>query len=119
LKQLEYLNIDAGLDAQGFIGNMARMNPIPALRFFAWGEYCQTYMENWRDLTTSFEDMLALFQAAAFDSVRVCHLKNSIYSANEIVTLHGVRPNISLKLIRAASEYSRIARRPANRGQTT
>jgi hypothetical protein len=111
LKQLEYLNIDVGLDAQGFIQNMARMNPISTLRFFAWGEYCQIYMENWRDLTTSFDDMLALFRAAVFDSVRVCHLKNSVYSASEIATLHGVRPNIQLKLIRAASEYSRNPRR--------
>jgi len=107
LRNLEYLAIDVGYEAQGFISNLALMNPIPTLRFFAWGEFCQTYMENWRELTTSFEDMLALFRAAVFDSVRVCVMKNSVYSTNEIATLHGVRPNIQLKLVRAASEYSR------------
>src|SRR5262249_39833799 len=65
------LSLSAPDRGQGFIGNLAQMSPIPALRFFAWGEYCQTYMENWRERTTGFEDMLALFRAAAFDSVRV------------------------------------------------
>lgn len=106
LGELTTLDIDAGYDAHDFIGHLTK-SPVPTLRFLAWGEYAETYMDDWIDHTTPFSGMVSLFQSSAFDSVRMFVLKNPTYSDQELQQLAGLRPKLQFKVVRTSSAYCR------------
>lgn|SRR5215470_19493234 len=109
LAHLRYLAVDAGYDTQGFIRNLAECE-LNSLRAVEWGEYCETYMQDWRDHTTPFDDMLGLFQSKAFAGVKRMVLKNPVYSDEDIQRLLSVRPDLSLSIVRVSQAYVRPAR---------
>jgi hypothetical protein len=80
------------------------------LRSVEWGEYCETYMQDWRDLTTPFDDMLGLFQSKPFAGVKRMVLKNPVWSDEDIQRLLSLRPDLSLSIVRVAQSYVRRAR---------
>ena len=53
LRQLTTLAVDAGYDAQGFIEHRTQVSP-PNLQSFAWGEYAETYVDDWIDAQPGF-----------------------------------------------------------------
>ena len=104
LRQLTTLAVDAGYDAQGFIEHLTQVSP-PNLQSFAWGEYAETYVDDWIDRTTGFSSMVGLFQSSAFDTIRNFVLKNPTYSDQELRQLAGLRPGLQFKVVRTSSAY--------------
>jgi hypothetical protein len=108
LAHLHYVAVDAGYDAQGFIRNLAK-SEIESLRSVEWGEYCETYMQDWRDHTTPFDDMLGLFRSKPFAGVKRMVLKNPVWSDEDIQRLLSPRSDLSLSIVRVSQSYVRRA----------
>jgi len=106
-RPLRFLNIDAGFDTQGFIANLSASNSLPELSCLEWGEYCQTYMDDWRHGCTPFKDYLKLFNSAVFANVRKFVWRNPVCSPDEIQQLRRLRPDCSLQIVRSSAAYER------------
>lgn len=107
---LVYLNVDAGYDTQEFILNAARSSAFPNLRCLEWGEYCETYMDDWRSECTPFAHYEALFRSDAFRSVKSFVFKNPACSPDELTLLKSIRPDLQLHIVRWTSEYVSLSR---------
>jgi hypothetical protein len=107
---LVYLNVDAGYDTQEFILNAARSTAFPNLRCLEWGEYSETYMDDWRNHCTPLADYEALFRSEAFRSVKRFVFKNPACAPAELTQLKSIRPDLSLLVVRWTSEYVRSSR---------
>ena len=105
LPSLEYLNVDAGYDTQDFILNLSRSSSLPRLRCLEWGEYFETYMEDWREQCTSLEHYRALFDLEAFRSVRRFVFRNPACLPAELVELKSLRPDLQVLVVRWSQQY--------------
>jgi hypothetical protein len=105
LPSLEYLNVDAGYDTQSFILNLSRSNRLSSLRCLEWGEYCETYMTDWRERCVPLDDYRALFGSQAFRQIRRFVFKNPACSAAELAELKSLRPDLQVLLVRWSNEY--------------
>jgi hypothetical protein len=109
LKKLAYLNVDAGYDTQNFIRNLSQSAGFRNLKCLEWGEYCETYMDGWRQLCTPFEDYQALFSSEAFPNFQRFVFKNPVCSEGELAELKSLRPDIQILVVRGSDEYVRRA----------
>jgi hypothetical protein len=107
---LVYLNVDAGYDTQEFILNAARSSVFPNLRCLKWGEYCETYMDDWRSHCTPFDHYEALFRSDAFRSVKSFVFKNPACAPAELTQLKSIRPDLQFLVVRWTSEYVQSSR---------
>jgi hypothetical protein len=86
LPSLVYLNVDAGYDTQDFILNMAQSSSFPNLMRLEWGEYCETYMDDWRGRCTPFTHYQNLFRSDAFRQLKSFVFKNPVCSPSELAS---------------------------------
>ena len=105
IRPLQFLSVDAGYNTQEFISNLSVSDSFPELRCLEWGEYNETYMENWQTSCTPFADYDRLFRSAAFASVKRFVWRNPVCSAQQINELKGFRPDLQLLVVRYESEY--------------
>jgi hypothetical protein len=87
LRPIVQLSVDAGYDHQRFIANLAESSCFPDLRSFEFGEYNETYMEDFSSRVTPFTDYRKLFQSSAFASVKVFRWKNPVCSPAEMANV--------------------------------
>jgi hypothetical protein len=106
LRNLTHLHVDAGYDTHDFIRELARSFP-PMLTGLEWGDYAETYMDDWRTKTTPFEDMIALFQSNGFRQIQFFSLRNPIYADEELKRLAALRPGLSFRVVRSSHTYVR------------
>jgi hypothetical protein len=104
-RPLKYLNVDAGYDTQGFIGNLARSSCFRGLRCVEFGEYNETYMEDYAGQCTPISDYQELFSSESFKQVRRFVWRNPVCSAAEIASLKALRPDLQLLIVRTSAEY--------------
>lgn len=95
---LRYLNVDAGYDTQGFIANLADNSCFPGLRALAFGEFNETYLDDFPAGCTPFEDYRRLFMAPHFASMRVFVWRNPVCSEVQIAELRSLRPERDLQI---------------------
>lgn len=107
LPHLAYLNVDAGYDTQGFILNLSQSAGYPNLECLEWGEYCESYMDDWRDQCTPFDHYKSLFGSDAFRPVRRFVFRNPVCSDAEIAQLKAMRPDLQMRVVRSTGEYVR------------
>jgi hypothetical protein len=106
---LRYLNVDAGLATESFIGNLADSEAFPGLTMLEFGEYSQTHLEDFSEQCTPLEDYRRLFSSSAFAQVRGFTWRNPACSAADITALRGLLPHrFSFKVTRVSSEYVRL-----------
>jgi hypothetical protein len=98
--RIEYLNVDAGFDTQSFIHNLGRFHSLPCLRSLEWGEYNETYMENWKQYVTPIEDYKALVQSSQFETVKHFVWRNPACSDGEIRDIASMRRDLSPLIVR-------------------
>ncbi len=99
LPELTHLNVDAGYDTQDFILNLSRSSVLPQLRCLEWGEYCETYMEGWRENCTPLAHYRDLFRSDAFRSVRAFVFKNPACTVAELAELKSLRPDLQMLVV--------------------
>ena len=58
---LRCLDVDAGFGHHGFIRRLAASSRFGELRRLVFTEFRQTYLDDWREQTTSFDDYVLLF----------------------------------------------------------
>ena len=105
LPHLYRLSVDAGCDPLGFIPNLAGSDSLPRLGVFEWGEYAETYMDDWRSQATPFSDFAELFRSRAFDKIELFSLKNPVHSDDELAGLAAIRPAMQFKIVHASHSY--------------
>jgi hypothetical protein len=110
LNNLRYLAVDAGYDTNDFIGNLSKSRNTPNLRSLTWGEYSETYMDDWKDRTTPFQSLVDLIKSPAFDAIKVFCLKNPTCSDEQLMELGALRPEMQFKVVRTSSAYVRQKR---------
>lgn len=105
---LRYLNLDAGYDTQNFIANLASSSLFPGLQSLEWGEYHETYLDNFPQGCTPFADYQRLFQSQAFARVQAFTLRNPVCTPDELASLRAIRPRstgLQFNVVRSSSEY--------------
>lgn len=107
---LVYLNVDAGYDTQDFISNMARSDAFPNLGCLEWGEYCETYMDDWRRRCTPIAHYEALFRSDSFRPVRRFVFRNPACTPEELAGLKSIRPDLQMLVVQWKSEYVKLQR---------
>lgn len=104
-RPLKLLNVDAGYDTQGFIQNLARSSCFPGLQCLEFGEYHETYMEDYAVHCTPITDYQELFVAESFKPVRRFVWRNPACSAAEVASLKTLRPDLQLLIVRTSAGY--------------
>jgi uncharacterized protein (TIGR02996 family) len=100
-RPIEWLDIVAGSEHQNFIANLARSRCFPQLRVLLWNDANHTYMNNWRDYCTPFDDYLALFQSPAIANVERLVLRDVNLTAAQIRQLRDIRSEgVTIRRIR-------------------
>lgn len=95
---LRMLSVDAGYDTQQFIQNLATYACFPALRTLEFGEFNETYLDDFPQGCTPFAAYQRLFMVAHFASVRSFVWRNPVCTAAEIAELRSIRTPSALQL---------------------
>lgn len=104
---LQTLRVESGYDTCNFIPNLSQSSNFPDLRALDFGDYSQTYMENYRDDCTPFEHYEQLFRSPAFASVRQFTLRNSILSEQQLKHLARLTDNCSFMALQCHGDHVR------------
>lgn len=105
LPHLAYLNVDAGYDTQDFILNLSQSAGFPNLTCLEWGEYCESYMDDWRERCTPLDHYRSLFRSEAFRPVMRFVFRNPACSNSELAELKVTRPGLQVLMVRSTGEY--------------
>lgn len=101
------LRIDTGYHHQGFIKNFAGSRRFRALRLFEFGEYSETYVDDFATQCTPTEDYRALLSSPAFDTVGVFVWRNPTVSDEELAEMAKLRPDLQIQIVRSTVRYLR------------
>jgi hypothetical protein len=106
-RPLRYLNVDSGYDTQNFVANLAESSSFPKLDHLEFGEYNETYMDDFASHCTPKDDYRRLFTSPAFASVRFFRWRNPVFSGQEIAELRALCPQkeLQFQVIRCSAEY--------------
>ena len=104
---LHYLSVDSGYDTQNFIGNLADNSCFPELRALEFGEFNETYLDDFPNGCTPFEDYRRLFTSPHFASVRYFVWRNPVCSEEQIAVLRSLRPkrDLQIQIVRFSAWY--------------
>jgi hypothetical protein len=106
-RPMRFLNVDAGYATNGFIRNLASSSAFRDLYSLEWGEYNQTYMDDFRANCTPLEDYRMLFASEAFRSVKRFVWRNPVCSLDEVAELKKLTADLQLLVIRTSADYVR------------
>ncbi len=104
---LQTLRVESGFDTQNFIFNLSQSNNFGQLRALDFGDYSQTYMENYQDYCTPFEHYEQLFRSQAFATIRRFTLRNSILSEAQLKHLAQLKSDCAFMAIQCSGAYVR------------
>ena len=104
---LRFLNVDAGYDTQDFIGNLAASSCFPNLTTFEFGEFNETYLDDFQASCTPFDDYRRLFMSEAFSRVKMFVWRNPVCSESEMMKLRPLRSKgvLQIKIVQFSSRY--------------
>lgn len=95
---LRFLSVDAGYDTQDFIPNLADSSCFHRLETLEFGEFNETYLDDFPSGCTPFDDYRRLFTSKAFSVVRRFVWRNPVCSEAEIEELRSLRPKSDLQI---------------------
>jgi hypothetical protein len=104
-RPIRFLNVDAGYATQSFIRNLASSSAFHDLSSLEWGEYNETYIDEFRASCTPLEDYRTLFASKAFRSVKLFVWRNPVCSPGEIAELKKLRVDLQLLVVRTSADY--------------
>lgn len=106
-RPLEHLSVDAGYDHQSFVANLARTACLPKLRVLEFGEFHETYEEDFETRVTPFADYQDLWRSPAMSSVRMFRWRNPACTAEQLQELRQLRPACQMQIVRWSDEWLR------------
>jgi hypothetical protein len=106
-EHLHHLSVDSGYDTQGFIANLAGSSTFPTLYALEFGEYNETYVDDFLSHCTPFQAYSDLFRSAAFARVRLFVWRNPQCTEAELEELSAMRParDLQFKVVTHSSRY--------------
>jgi hypothetical protein len=105
-RPIRFLSVDAGYDTQAFISNLAKSSCFPALQCLEWGEYHETYMDDYLANCTPKEHYRDLFRSKAFAPVTRFVWRNPVYDEEYIKELKAMKPGLQLFVVRHSGDYA-------------
>lgn len=105
VRPIRLLSIDAGYDTQHFILNLAKSSCFPNLQCLQWGEYHETYIDDYLADCTPLDHYRELFGSNPFASVRSFHWRNPTCTDDEIRELKALTPALQLLVVHDSSRY--------------
>lgn len=106
-RPIRFLSVDSGYDHQGFIRNLARSSCFPDLQSFEFGEYNETYIEDFPSHVTAFADYRELFSSPAFETVNVFRWRNPVCSPAEMAEVKALMQTRQFMVVRWSAEWIR------------
>lgn len=104
-RPIRFLSVDAGYDTQDFISNLAKSSCFPALYCLEWGEYNETYMDDYLANCTPTHHYRELFQSNAFRPIARFVWRNPVCTDDEINELKNLKPDLQLLVVRFSDHY--------------
>ena len=98
-RPIRFLSVDSGYDTQDFIANLAKSSCFPDLQRLEWGEYQETYLEDYLDNCTQAADYQKLFKSNAFASVGFFLWRNPVCTSEDIRSLKALKPNLQFLVV--------------------
>lgn len=105
-RPIRFLSVDAGYDTQAFISNLAKSSCFPALQCLEWGEYHETYMDDYLANCTPKEHYRELFRSNAFAPVTRFVWRNPVCDEEYIKELKAMKPGLQLLVVRHSGDYA-------------
>jgi hypothetical protein len=102
-RPIDRLRVDAGYDHQDFILNLSASSCFPELHFFEFGEFNETYLDDYQESCTPLAHYQSLFESPAFRTVRSFIWKNPRASDGEIAALRALRPDLTVAVVRISA----------------
>jgi hypothetical protein len=96
---LRSLDVDSGFGQASFIRNLAGCSRFPELRRLVFTDFRQTYLDDWREQTTRFEDYVSLLSspiAARLESISLRELSLSGDQVRQLLELRSTGVVITL-----------------------
>jgi hypothetical protein len=106
-RPLRWLSVDTGYDHQDFICNLATSSCFPRLRALAFGEYAETYMDDFADHVTPLADYVALFASPVARQLHAFTWRNPALADDQIALLVTRCPGLTVQVVRTSSSYVR------------
>jgi hypothetical protein len=106
-RPLTFLSVDSGYDHQNFIQGVSRSACFPELMSLEFGEYSDRSLPDWRDHCTPAEHYRELFASPRYAALRAFTWRDPAESDEKIRALKQLSPGVSLRVVRASSEYMR------------
>ena len=88
---LRSLDVDAGFGHADFIRHLAGCDRFPELRRLVFTEFRQTYLDDWHEQTTRFEDYVLLFGSPVASRLESIRLREVDLTPEQIRHLLGIR----------------------------
>jgi hypothetical protein len=105
---LRHLSVDAGYDHQGFVRNLAASTCFPELRVLEFGEYQETYMDDFASHVTPDADYEALFSSPLMQQLDAVTLRNPRFPETMLTNVR--RSGLQLNIVRTGYEYGKFPR---------
>lgn len=105
-RPIRFLSVDAGYDTQDFVHNLAKSSCFPNLQCLEWGEYHETYLDNYSINCTPTKHYQEMFHSNAFDSVQRFVWRNPVCTDSDIQALQALRPNLQLLVVYYSDHYA-------------
>ncbi len=106
-RPIRFLSVDAGYATQSFIRNLAASSYFRELSCLEWGEYNETYMDDFSENCTPLDEYRTLFSSEAFRNVRRFVWRNPVCSQEEIAELKKLKADLQLLVVQTSAEYER------------
>ena len=81
-------------------------DPFP-LTFLGWGDFSETYLDEWQDQTTPLESLERLFASPVMNNLRMLQLRNPQFSDGQLKPFARKWPELQLLVVRDESHYIR------------
>jgi hypothetical protein len=88
---LRSLNVDSGFAHENFIRNLAGCSRFPKLRRLVFTDFRQSYLADWRERATRFEDYLSLFSSPVASRLESISLREVSLTRDQVCRLLGMR----------------------------
>jgi uncharacterized protein (TIGR02996 family) len=88
---LRHLNVDAGLDHQSFVRNLADSSRFPQLEELVFTDFCHPHTDDWREHTTPFEDYVQFFRSKTAARLKTITLQQVDLAPDRIQDLLRIR----------------------------